>query len=130
MLFLKPSERFLSPIRIILLICSAQILAQVGSFSVPALLPVFIDVWALTNTEAGWITSAFYLAYVGAVPLFVSLTDCVDPKRIYLFGVSLIAIAALGYAWFADGLWGLFCFGFCGMWAGLTYMPGLKVLGD
>ena len=105
MLFLKPSERFLSPIRIILLICSAQILAQVGSFSVPALLPVFIDVWALTNTEAGWITSAFYLAYVGALPLFVSLTDCVDPKRIYLFGVSFIAIAALGYAWIADGLW-------------------------
>ena len=129
---LKPSEHsFLSPIHIILLVCSAQTLAQIGAFSVPALLPVFIDVWALTNTEAGWITSAFYLAYVGAVPLLVSLTDRIDPKRIYLFGVSLIAVAALGYAWFADGFWSAVLFrALWGVgWAG-TYMPGLKALGD
>ena len=32
------------------------------------LLPVFITEWTLTNTQAGWITGVFYLAYVAAVP--------------------------------------------------------------
>ena len=123
--------RPLSPFRIISLVCLSQTLAQIGAFSVPALLPVFIDVWSLTNTEAGWITSAFYLAYVGAVPILVSLTDRVDPKRIYLLGVSLIALAALGYAWLADGFWSAVFFrALWGIgWAG-TYMPGLKALSD
>ena len=93
-------------------------------------MPVFIDVWALTNTEAGWITSAFYLAFVGVVPLLASLTERIDPMRNYLFGVSLIVIAALGYAWFADGLWAAVLFrALWGVsWAG-TYIPGLKALG-
>ena len=60
----------------------------------------------------------------------MSLTDRVDPMRNYLFGISLIAIAALGYAWFADGLWAAVLFrALWGVsWAG-TYIPGLKALG-
>ncbi len=118
-------------IRIIAVVCLAQTLAQVGAYSIPALLPVFIRDWSLSNTDAGWITGIFYLAYVVAVPVLVSLTDRTDPKRIYLFGVAMITAAALGYAWLADGFWSAFCFrALWGIgWAG-TYMPALKALSD
>jgi len=118
-------------LHLIILVCLAQTLAQIGSFSVPALLPSFIAEWGLTNTEAGWITGIFYLGYVAAVPVLASLTDRIDPKRVYLFGVTMITLAAVGYATLADGFWSAFAFRVLwGIgWAG-TYMPGLKALSD
>jgi len=120
-----------STLKIIILICTAQTLGQIGAFSVPALLPTFIDAWELSKTQAGWITGIFYLGYVLSVPVLVALTDRVDPKRVYMFGVSMITIAGLGYAWFADGFWSALMFrAIWGIgWAG-TYMPGLKALSD
>ena len=116
---------------ILALVCSSQVLAQVGAYAIPALLPTFITEWGLTNTQAGWIGGGFYLAYVVTVPVLVALTDRVDPKRIYLLGVTTIAVAGLGYAWVADGFWSaLFFRSLWGVgWAG-TYMPGLKALSD
>jgi MFS family permease len=121
----------MSMMQLTVLVCTAQVLAQIGAFSVPALLPKFIDAWALTNTEAGWITGIFYLGYVTSVPVLVSLTDRVDPKRVYLFGVAMITLAGFGYAFFADGFWSALTFRLIwGVgWAG-TYMPGLKALSD
>ena len=121
----------MSPVRIIAIICTAQFFAQIGAFSVPALLPTFIDRWNLSGTEAGWIIGAFYASYTLTVPILVSLTDRIDPKRIYLGAVLLTAIAALGYATLANGFWSAFVFRLiAGIgWAG-TYMPGLKALGD
>ena len=120
------------PVRfLIAAVCLSQVLAQIGAFSVPALLPPLIDEWALSNTQAGWVTGIFYAGYALSVPVLVSLTDRVDPKRVYLFGVALISLSTVGFAWFADGfysaclfraLWGI-------GWAG-TYMPGLKALSD
>lgn len=119
------------PVQLIVLVCTAQTLAQVGAYSVPALLPTFIEEWGLTNTEAGWIIGGFYAGYTLSVPLLVSLTDRVDPKRIYLIGVGATTAAAGGYALFADGFWSAFLFRVLwGIgWAG-TYMPGLKALSD
>ncbi len=119
------------PIVIVAVVCVAQTLAQIGAFSVPALLPTFIAAWNLSNTDAGWITGIFYLGYVVAVPVLASLTDRIDAKRVYLFGVALISIAAFGYATLADGFWSaLVLRALWGIgWAGV-YMPGLKALSD
>ena len=86
---------------ILALVCSSQVLAQVGAYAIPALLPTFITEWGLTNTQAGWIGGGFYLAYVVTVPVLVALTDRVDPKRIYLLGVTTIVVVGLDYAWLA-----------------------------
>jgi MFS family permease len=111
--------------------CAAQACAQIGAFSVAAVLPTLISVWALTNTEAGWISGIYYLAYTLAVPLLSSLTDRVDPKRIYLGSVALTTVAFAGFAWIATGFWSALAFrALMGAgWAG-TYMPGLKALSD
>ena len=111
--------------------CAAQACAQIGAFSVAAVLPTLISVWALTNTEAGWISGIYYAAYTLAVPLLSSLTDRVDPKRIYLGSVALTAVAFAGFAWIAAGFWSALAFrALMGAgWAG-SYMPGLKALSD
>jgi len=57
-----------SPGRYVAAIVAAQVLAQLGAFTLPALLPAYIDRWSLTATEAGWLIGAFFAAYVVAVP--------------------------------------------------------------
>src|SRR5262249_19075368 len=60
-----------SPLRLIVMICAAQVLVQIGAFFWPAFVPDMIPRWNLTNSEAGWITAAFYGAYMLAVPVLV-----------------------------------------------------------
>jgi MFS family permease len=111
--------------------CAAQACAQIGAFSVAAVLPTLISIWALTNTEAGWIGGIYYAAYTLAVPLLSSLTDRIDPKRVYLGSVALTTLAFAGFAWIATGFWSSLAFrALMGAgWAG-SYMPGLKALSD
>src|SRR5215468_3583703 len=111
--------------------CAAQACAQIGAFGVAAVLPALISAWALTNTEAGWTSGIYYAAYTLVVPLLSSLTDRVDPKRVYLGSVAVTALAFAGFAWIADGFWPALMFrALMGAgWAG-SYMPGLKALSD
>lgn len=120
-----------TPVRLVLLICAAQVCVQIGSAFWPALLPGMMERWALSNGDAGWITGLFYAAYTVAVPVLVTLTDRVDAKRIYLCGVALTVAAHLFFALVADGFWTAAAARvLAGIgWAG-TYMTGLKLLAD
>ena len=117
--------------RLVALVCMAQVLAQIGAYTWPALLPEFIPLWGLDYSQAGWITASFYLTYMLTVPILVTLTDCVDPRRVYLFGVGCTIIAHFLFAFYAEGFWSaLLIRALAGMgWAG-TYMTGLKLLAD
>ena len=117
--------------RLVALVCAAQVLVQIGAFFWPALLPDMMRLWSLSNSEAGWITAAFYAAYMVSVPVLVTLTDRIDPKRIYLFGVACTVIGHLCFGLFAEGFWSALGFrALTGMgWAG-TYMTGVKLLAD
>jgi len=117
--------------RFIWSIVIAQVLVQIGAFSLPALLPTYIDRWHLTKTEAGSLVGIFYAAYVAAVPVLVALTDRIPTRRVYAVGAALTALAHFGFAFVADGFWtALICRGLAGIgWAG-AYMPGLKAIAD
>jgi MFS family permease len=121
----------ISPRQLVAIMCFSQVLVQIGAYAWPALLPTFIEAWRLTNSEAGWVTGMFYGAYTLAVPLLVSLTDRIDPKRIYLFGVATTVIAHLSFAFVVEGFWSaIIARALAGIgWAG-TYMTGLKLLAD
>ena len=121
----------MTPARLVTLVCIAQVCAQIGAYTWPALLPGFIADWRINNGEAGWITGLFYAAYTVSVPFLVTLTDRVDPRSVYLTGVALTVASHVAFAAFADGpasaaaarvLAGV-------GWAG-TYMTGLKLLSD
>lgn len=120
-----------SPGRLVAMVCTAQVLVQIGAFFWPALLPQLMPKWGLSNSEAGWITAAFYGAYMAAVPVLVTLTDRVDPKRVYLFGVATTVVGHGLFAWVVDGFWSAMIMrALTGIgWAG-TYMTGLKLLAD
>ncbi len=117
--------------RLVALICTAQVLAQLGAYAWPALLPEFIPRWQLDYSEAGWITASFYLAYMLSVPILVTLTDRIDPRRVYMFGVGCTVMGHLLFALYADGYWSAtLARSIAGIgWAG-TYMTGLKLLAD
>src|ERR1044072_6862934 len=95
----------MSPVRLIAMLCIAQVLVQIGAFFWPALLPEMIARWQLTNSEAGWITAAFYGAYIVAVPVLVTLTDRIDAKSVYLSGVGMTVVGHLLFGLSADGFW-------------------------
>src|SRR3977135_188561 len=77
---------------------AAQVMVQIGAFTLPALLPGYIDRWHLTKTEAGWLIGVFFAAYVVAVPALVSLTDRIPTRRVYAVGAGLTALSHLGFA--------------------------------
>ncbi|NOG73653.1 MFS transporter [Roseicella sp. DB1501] len=109
----------------------AQVLTQIGAFTLPALLPAYIERWGLSKTEAGWLVGVFFAAYVPAVPVLLALTDRVPVRRVYLIGTGLTALSHLGFAFLADGFWsGMLMRALAGVgWAG-AYMVGLKALAD
>ena len=112
-------------------IVCAQVLTQIGAFTLPALLPEYIERWSLSKTDAGWLIGIFFAAYVPAVPVLLALTDRVPARRIYLIGTGLTALSHLGFATLADGFWsGLLMRAVAGIgWAG-AYMPGLKAIAE
>jgi MFS family permease len=109
----------------------AQMLAQLGAFALPALLPGYIGRWSLSATEAGWLVGIFFAAYVVMVPVLVALTDRMPARRVYMLGTGLTALSHIGFALVADGFWTAFIMRvLAGIgWAG-TYMPGLKAITD
>ena len=121
----------LSGMRLVVLVCAAQVLAQIGAYFWPALLPAMIPLWGLTNSEAGWITGIFYAAYMVSVPVLVTLTDRVEPRLVYLFGVACTVVAHVLFGLVAEGFWSALALrALAGVgWAG-TYMTGLKLLAD
>ena len=82
-------------------LCIAQVLAMTSFANFAALLPDFVVLWDLSNTEAGWIGGIYYAGYVLAVPVLVGMTDSVDAKRIYVFSIGVGVVASLGYSVFA-----------------------------
>jgi predicted MFS family arabinose efflux permease len=117
--------------RLVAIVCAAQVFVQLGAGYWPVLLPELMGRWSLSNSEAGWITSAFYAAYMVCVPVLVTLTDRIDAKRVYLFGVGCTAVAHVAFGMLADGFWSALALrALAGVgWAG-TYMTGLKLLAD
>jgi hypothetical protein len=45
-------------------IVAAQMLAHIGAFALPALLPGYIARWDLSKTEAGWLVGIFFAGWI------------------------------------------------------------------
>ncbi|HHP7235223.1 MAG TPA: MFS transporter [Desulfobacterales bacterium] len=121
----------ISPIRITLTLCAAEILCLVGIATFPALVPSFIQQWGLSNTEAGWISAGYYAGYMLAVPVLVGWTDRIDARRILVASAALGALGSAGFALLASGFGTALLFRFfTGISLAGIYMPGLKIVSD
>lgn len=121
-----PAER-----RFMWSVVAAQVLVQIGAFTLPALLPEYIARWDLSKTEAGWLIGIFFAAYVVTVPVLVALTDRVPTRWVYMVGAGMTALSHVGFAFLAEGFWsGMVLRAMAGIgWAG-CYMPGLRAIAD
>ena len=125
------SHQKLSPFSLLVILCMAQLLAMAGFANFAVLLNELSKEWALSSTQAGWIGGIYFAGYVAAVPFLVGLTDVVDARRIYLFGLLCGIVGSFGFALFADGFWSAMAFRFlAGVSLAGTYMPGLQILND
>src|SRR5438046_4299906 len=111
--------------------CAAHVASMAGFSTYATLLPRLQHAWSLNNSQAGFISGAFFAGYMAAVPLLTSLTDRVDARRVYLVSSVVAAAALAGMAAFANGLVSASLFQI-GAGAGIagTYMPGLRALTD
>ncbi len=109
----------------------AHILSLLGFSTYAVALTQLQDQWGLTNSEAGWIASGFFIGYVVTVSTWNSLTDVMDARRIYTIGSFLAASGGIGFAFGAEGfVSALFFQTILGAGIAATYMPGLKILSD
>ncbi len=112
-------------------LCIAEVLTMLGIAAFAALLPEFSVRWDLSNAEAGWIGSAYFIGYTLAVPFLVSMTDRIDPARVFIAATILTGAANLGFALFADGFWSAaIARAVAGAGLAGTYMPGAAALAE
>ena len=120
-----------SPAALVALFCTAEMLSMAGFALAPSLLPEFSVQWGLSATDGGWLGGIFFLGYLMAVPVLVSLTDRIDARRIYLACAALSGCALAGFGLLARGFESALCWWWlAGVGLAGTYMPGLKALTD
>ena len=96
-----------------------------------SVLPELKEAWSLSNTEAGIVGGAFFVGYIAAVLLLTSLTDRIDPKRIYIVSAIVGGTASILLGVVADGFWSGVGFRvLTGLGLAGTFMPGLRALTD
>lgn len=119
------------PIPLICMMCLSINLALICYANFPALQPEFEIMWALSKMESGLIFGIFFGGVLAGTPLLSPLADKYDPRRIWMFSASLMALSTFGFAFLARGFWSALLFrGLTGFGLSGVYMPGLKILSD
>ena len=96
-----------------------------------ACLPILLNKWDMSATQAGSISSAFMFGY--AASLFVSawLSDHFGAKRLFLLSAALSAISALVFGFFAHSyLSGLILYAIAATTKGGLYTPAIMLFSE
>ena len=119
------------PIILLVTMCVAEICGMASYSLWSAMIPDFQVMWNLSSTSVGWIGGAYFFGFVIATWPLLSLTDRVDPKKVYLLCMSISFIGTLGFSVHAQGFWTASIWRTVqGIGLAGTYMPGLKLLTD
>ena len=121
----------MNPGTLIVVVCVAQFIGQMGATTLNGVLPTLINEWELSHTEGGWLSGIIFGVYALSVLVLVTATDRFQARRIYMIGVLASTVSHLGMAYVAhDFATGMIFRALAGFgWAG-TYMVGLRVLSD
>ena len=111
--------------------CAAHVISMPGFAAYSTLLPRLQQEWGINNSQAGFVSGAFFAGYMTAVPLLAGITDRIDARRVYFFSCLVLAAALGGFALLARGFVSAALFqAAAGAGIAGTYMPGLRVLTD
>jgi MFS family permease len=117
--------------RVVVPLLVAHVFSLLGFATYAAVLPLLEQEWQMSNTEAGWVASAFFVGYVATVSTASALTDRIDARRVYFVGALFAASSSFLFAWAAHGVvTAILAQALLGAGNAATYMPGLRMLAD
>lgn len=85
-------------------LCLAEFLAMSIWFSFSAIKPLLADEWDISNTDAGYVLSAFQLGYIAAVVVIGMLADRFNTRAIFAASAVAAGVLNLAFALFARDL--------------------------
>lgn len=110
-------------------ICLAEFLGMSIWFSFSAIKPILAGDWGITNTDAGYVLSAFQLGYIIAAAVVGILADRFNTRAVFAVSAACAGILNLGFALLADSLWsGLALRLLVGAAMAGVYTPGIKIV--
>lgn len=96
-----------------------------------ACLPILLNKWDMSATQAGSISSAFMFGYAASLFVFAWLSDRFGAKRLFLLSAVLSASSALGFGFFAHSyLTGLVLYALAATTQGGLYTPAIILFSE
>ena len=66
------------------------------------------DEWILSNTETGILFGVFFVGFILTTFVLTSLTDFIDSRYIYIFGIILIFFSGICFGYFSHNFFTAF----------------------
>jgi MFS family permease len=96
-----------------------------------ACLPVLMEAWDMTATQAGSVSTAFMFGYAASLFVFAWLSDRYGARRMFLLSALLSSATALLFGFFAQSyLTGLLFYGLAAATQGGLYTPAIMLFSD
>ncbi len=96
-----------------------------------ACLPILLNEWDMSATQAGSISSAFMFGYAASLFVFAWLSDHFGAKRLFLLSAVLSASSALVFGFFAHSyLSGLILYALAAATQGGLYTPAIMLFSE
>jgi len=96
-----------------------------------ACLPILLNKWDMSATQAGSISSAFMFGYAVSLFVFAWLSDHFGAKRLFIISAVLSALSALGFGFFAHSyLTGLMLYALAAVTQGGLYTPAIILFSE
>jgi MFS family permease len=96
-----------------------------------ACLPLLIEQWDMSATQAGSISSAFMFGYAASLFVFAWLSDYYGARRLFMLSACLSSFSALLFGFLAHSyLSGLFLYGLAASTQGGLYTPAIMLFSD
>jgi MFS family permease len=96
-----------------------------------ACLPILLNKWDMSATQAGSISSAFMFGYALSLFMFAWLSDYYGAKRLFILSAFLSAFSALIFGFFARSyLSGFVLYGLAAATQGGLYTPAIMLFAD
>jgi MFS family permease len=115
----------------LILIFFARIAMYANFMVYAACLPILLNKWDMSATQAGSISSTFMVAYAASLFVFAWLSDHFGAKRLFILSAVLSASSALVFGFFAHSyLTGLVLYAFAATTQGGLYTPVIMLFSD
>ncbi len=82
----------------LLVLCSTLLISMMNSSMTTVALPDMQRDFVVTPDELSWVVAAFLIPFAAGTVVYGRLADLFDTRRIYLFGLTLFAVASLAVA--------------------------------